>query len=203
MMGIRDESGEYVIGTANGFCKVRTIRRKGSEEDRWNWEEFLEIRGLPWEPTPGRPGTEMTSRIGGARSSEEVPERNQGEDREPIKRAFRIEKGDVKRHGVTVGCQGCTKAVSGGTAVNHNKRCRDRFEEKFRDSGDPRLLRQVERMPLDEDQERTIREVDERQVPQRSSEDDEDMSEQDGDEVREGDNKVFSQIGRASCRERV
>ena len=58
-LGIREESGEYIIGTEKGSIKVRTARRKGSEEDRWNWEEFTKIQGTPWEPSPGRPGREV------------------------------------------------------------------------------------------------------------------------------------------------
>jgi hypothetical protein len=37
-LGIRDESGEYIVGAKDGVIKVRTIRSRGSEEERWNWE---------------------------------------------------------------------------------------------------------------------------------------------------------------------
>ena len=46
-LGVRDESGEYIIGTEGGTIKVRTVRRKASIEDRWNWEEFNKIKGTP------------------------------------------------------------------------------------------------------------------------------------------------------------
>ena len=62
-LGIREESGEYIIGTHEGVVKVRIVRRKGSHEERWNWEEFNAFRGAPWEPIPGRPGIEMTANI--------------------------------------------------------------------------------------------------------------------------------------------
>ena len=51
-IGIRDESGEYLVGNEEGVCKVRTVRRKGSHEDRWNWDEFNKMQGVPWEPIP-------------------------------------------------------------------------------------------------------------------------------------------------------
>ena len=57
-LGIRDESGEYIVGAPGGAIKVRSIRRKGSEEERWNWEEFNGIKGTPWEPSPGHPERE-------------------------------------------------------------------------------------------------------------------------------------------------
>ena len=42
-LGIRAESGEYITGAKGGVIKVRTVRRKGSPDERWNWEEFDEI----------------------------------------------------------------------------------------------------------------------------------------------------------------
>ena len=35
-LGVRDESGEMIIGTKEGVIKVRTIRRKGTTEERCN-----------------------------------------------------------------------------------------------------------------------------------------------------------------------
>ena len=35
-VGIRDESGEMLIGTEKGIIKARSFRRYGREEDRWN-----------------------------------------------------------------------------------------------------------------------------------------------------------------------
>ena len=48
------------------------MRRKGSEEDRWNWDEFNKIRGTPWEPIPGRPGIEFTANIGAEKGPREI-----------------------------------------------------------------------------------------------------------------------------------
>ena len=87
--GIRDESGEYIIGTSKGYVKVRTVRRKGSEEERWNWEEFNAVQGLPWEPIPGRPGIELTSKIGGDETKREIqPKSEIAEPKDAVRRAF-------------------------------------------------------------------------------------------------------------------
>ena len=102
-LGIRDESGEYIVGTKEGVIKVRTVRRKGSNEERWNWEEFSEMKGVPWEPVPGSPEREMESRIGGPRRNKEILKSNEGEVRESVKREFRIERNDVRKHGSTEG----------------------------------------------------------------------------------------------------
>ena len=55
-LGIKDESGEVIIGTKEGAIKVRTIRRKGTKAERWNKEEFNAMKGTPWEPVPGGEG---------------------------------------------------------------------------------------------------------------------------------------------------
>ena len=83
------------MGTSEGVFKVRTVRRKGSEEDRWNWEAFSVFRGLLWEPKPGRAGIEMTANIGKEREPREVQLRNVGEEKVAIQRAFKILKDEV------------------------------------------------------------------------------------------------------------
>ena len=54
-MGIGEESGENIVGTKDGVIKCRTIRRRAQRENRWDKEEFMQMRGLPWEPIPGGP----------------------------------------------------------------------------------------------------------------------------------------------------
>lgn len=60
------------MGTPGGVCKVRTVRRKGSDEDRWNLVEFNCALVLPWEPIPGRPGTQIKANIGPKNSGRKV-----------------------------------------------------------------------------------------------------------------------------------
>ena len=52
-LGLRDESGESVIGTMEGIVKVRTVRRKPQSEKKWNKEMFVGIKGTPWNTVPG------------------------------------------------------------------------------------------------------------------------------------------------------
>ena len=56
-IGIKEESGEVLIGTTEGVIKVRTVRRK-PEVNKWNVEMFKGMKGLPWEPVPGRDSNE-------------------------------------------------------------------------------------------------------------------------------------------------
>ena len=123
-LGIREESGEYIIGTEKGTIKVRTVRRKGSEEDRWNWDEFTKIQGTPWEPIPGRPGIELTANIGAEKGPREIIPKDDAVEQDTVMRRFRITKEEVRAHGITPGCKGCARALGTGTSVNHSDRCR-------------------------------------------------------------------------------
>ena len=62
-LGIREESGEVIVGTSDGVIKVRTVRRKGSEEERWNIVQLNEMKGTPWEPQLGVDTSEIYSKI--------------------------------------------------------------------------------------------------------------------------------------------
>ena len=161
---------------------MRTVRRKGSTEDRWNWDEFSKLQGSPWEPIPGRPGIEMNSNIGAEQEPREIIPREEPEDQPISNRRFKIEKEDVRKHGITQGCRGCARAMSTGKAVNHNEKCRDRFEDIFRNGGDARLLRQAERIHIDSEDSGTASgsgNRDSASPPMRSEQEDADMEQAD------------------------
>ena len=52
-LGVREESGEVIIGTDSGVIKSSTFKRKTSLEERYDKKRFLGMKGTPWEPTPG------------------------------------------------------------------------------------------------------------------------------------------------------
>jgi hypothetical protein len=55
-LGLRDESGESIIGTKEGVIKGKDFRRMTEGKDRWNKDTFNSFNGVPWEPIPGQPG---------------------------------------------------------------------------------------------------------------------------------------------------
>ena len=61
-MGVRDESGESVIGNVEGIIKVRTVRRKPQSE-KWNKALFESVRGTPWNTVPGTNQDEIKSKV--------------------------------------------------------------------------------------------------------------------------------------------
>ena len=42
-LGVKETSGEHIIGTGEGVVKARDIRRRAMEDDRWNWEVMDKI----------------------------------------------------------------------------------------------------------------------------------------------------------------
>ena len=53
-MGVREESGEILIGTEEGVVKARTWNKKATEAERWDVSKLREFKGTPCEPEPGR-----------------------------------------------------------------------------------------------------------------------------------------------------
>ena len=107
-LGIRDRSGEIIVGTAGGCIKVRSIRRR-PEGERWNKEGWHGMRGVPWEAVPGHPDRELKSKVLLPRAAPvqgpEVEAREQ-----PVRRMY-IQRRDVAKYGATAVCEGCKAAV--------------------------------------------------------------------------------------------
>ena len=61
---MRERSGEAIIGTDVGVTKSRTIRRKGSHEERWSVTLFESMRGVPWSVVPGKGMSSIPVNIG-------------------------------------------------------------------------------------------------------------------------------------------
>ena len=116
-----------MVATEKGVIKVMSYKRR-PEEQRWNKEEFEGIKGLPWEPVPGRAGIEIKSRV-------EVPTERAPVTldegillRPKVGRRMYITKDDVDRMGMTPGCRGCIAATRGEAPKNHSEECRTRME---------------------------------------------------------------------------
>ena len=62
-IGVREESGEPIVGTEQGVIKARAFRRRGSEKERWLKGHVKSVGGIPWEPIPGREGVEIKSSV--------------------------------------------------------------------------------------------------------------------------------------------
>ena len=116
-LGVRDETGEIIVGTSSGVVKARDFKRLGSVPDRWVADNLRCVAGTPWEPVPGKSDDAIPVRI---RLPEEggIPEpAMEGTPRPEIRRRARITREDVVRIGFSLNCPGCR-------AISRNAPCR-------------------------------------------------------------------------------
>ena len=144
-LGIREESGEVIIGTSEGVFKCRAFRRKGSEAERWNTAEITSVVGLPWQPVPGGPGMDLRSAVR-VPEGEPIGRMPETQVREYKSRRFQIRKHDLRKHGLTIGCDGCDNFLKhpDKKGINHSEACRDRLSQALGAEGDPRVLAEAE-----------------------------------------------------------
>ena len=145
-LGVRKESGEVYIRTRDGVLKIRTVRRKGSLESRWDWQFMVSMQGIPWEPIAGQGQREVKAHVNIPRTTEGVPARmEKPETKEVVVKRPPINAEDLVVHGYTVGCSGCA-AAQRGERGNHNKICVRRFEQIWQEQGDERHEQLIEKI---------------------------------------------------------
>ena len=151
-LGIKPESNEIYIGTAEGVRLARSVRRK-PEGIRWVKDEILGIRGTPWEPVP----EEFLPQPQGA--GPEVEPKDPNDDiGPPVRRDFMIMKSDVEAAGMTEGCRGCRAIRLGHRGQDHSAACRRRIEDHLQTTaeGPAKLQRRDRRIERLVTSERTL-----------------------------------------------
>ena len=128
-VGYRSQSGEYMIGTAEGAFKTRTIKRMICEK-RWDAGNLSCIVGTPWKPIPGdddvddaMPAIQIKMKDG----TVDIEQARQKEEQIVPRRVY-IQRKDIEEHGATPGCLGCRAILGGRKAINHSETCRGRIE---------------------------------------------------------------------------
>ena len=147
-MGIKDETGECIIGTSEGTVKARDFKRFAEPAKRWDSTLVKSLQGTPWQPTPGRndESIQVKVRLAEEGSQPILPDPDGLAAPKPeIKRRARISRTDVIRVGFTIGCPGCT-AINRGEkeAQNHTEECRARIEKALMEEGGIKGKRMVE-----------------------------------------------------------
>ena len=98
-------STEYIIGTADGIYKCRTVRRR-PEEMSYDPEciDYLKIHydDYVFKGAKSNPIADFRG-LHGPDGEEPVPLRS----RESVPRRLDTRTSDYEKHGVTVGCKGC------------------------------------------------------------------------------------------------
>ena len=113
-MGIKDDTGEGIIGTSEGTVKARDFKKLADVTQRWNADRIKALQGTPWQPVPGKNEEAIPVRVRLAEEGSIQPSPDSiGEPKPEIKRRARISRNDVIRVGYTIGCPGC-EAISRG-----------------------------------------------------------------------------------------
>ena len=174
-LGIRLGSDEYLVGTAGGVFKARSIRRKPMEH-RWDHAQVTSIMGTPWKPYAFTEDDKLRIDIPGVQDPQREVERREPEENQAPKR-FRIERKDLEKLGYTPGCPGCYNARHSRNHRSHTQHCRERIKKAM--SEDPMLSKRVEDATLREN--RWIEEEHDRSVAKRA---------QSGEQVKEAEVSV-------------
>ena len=61
--GVKGDSSESAIGTGQGVITVRSLRRKGIEDERWCKDDTNATKRIPWEPVPGQGDRDVKSKV--------------------------------------------------------------------------------------------------------------------------------------------
>ena len=129
-LGIKEDSGEVIIGTEKGITKARDVHRRGDPKERWNWEVFEKVVGTPWEPVPNSKGINIPSELPTGDEQQPIIPGVQGHEKSIIRRRVQIKRRDVETYGTTEGCSGCIALMS-GCYRPHLDECYARFEGIF------------------------------------------------------------------------
>ena len=111
------------MGTDQGVIKVRTIRRMGNMADRWDKKRLASMKGVPWEPIPGREGIAIKSRVHFREENKPEEGVEEGKEREVIRRRAKITVEDMEGMGVTPNCRGCEAYKKGQRVRLHSEVC--------------------------------------------------------------------------------
>ena len=157
-LGIIERTEEIIIGTTEGVVKCRTISRLANG-NQWDKDLLLNMKGLPWEPIPGKQNMHIPVEL---HDDGEDPERDRGVESKPIEAQddenpvevrgsadkLHIFRKAVTKYDMTIGCLGCNdlarRGPHGGKLIyNHPGVCRNRFVEMM--ESDPEYRRLLEK----------------------------------------------------------
>ena len=132
-LGVKEESGEFWIGTREGITTSRSVQRKPDPE-KWNRFFLDEFKGLPWdlrqeqhrEGEPRYPRADALAEV----HPEPAPA---PEFRPPTSgpRRCKITRGILHKFGYTKNCAGCDAARCGLEPRGHSESCRERITQEM------------------------------------------------------------------------
>jgi len=130
-LGLRETSGEKIVGAGDRTFVVQSIRRKPPAE-AWQEDLVKGIIGTPWCPNPTRSDpTVLPAPVVLRIRNPEVPSvPTEGRRPETQPRQYYIKQSDLDAYGFTGGCPACDaiRANLPRAGKNHSIACRQRIE---------------------------------------------------------------------------
>ena len=128
-LGFSRSSNSYMIGTEDGVVAARSIYRRPAA-NRWSVDRVTSLTATPWSV---RDKADVTVRFQDAPTEEE----RRSKRIEDVPKAFRINHGDLVKHGFTEGCPQCdynTVHKKSKAGISHTNACRKRMLEALMDT---------------------------------------------------------------------
>ena len=149
-------SSEVLMGTSEGVVRAWAVRRR-AEEESWNGQAILEMKGTPARPNPNMLGSDVPINIQ-MQMEAGVPDEVSPPRSEEKTRRLYLKQEDFENHGYTEGCEGCRRLRNGGMAPRaHTDLCRTRVEVQLSQDENPRfekkLMKEVEQVHAEKDAE--------------------------------------------------
>ena len=107
-LGVKDSTGEIIVGTPEGVVKARDFKHLTTPSDRWSATAVSNLQGTPWQPIPGRGDERIPVCVRLPEEGRDIlpnPDSIAG-PRPEIKRRARISRDDVRKYGYTINCPG-------------------------------------------------------------------------------------------------
>ena len=160
LLGVLDQSSEYIVGTPEGAVKSGTVKPV-NEEDSCDPALFASVKGLPWkwdptntEPQRGDPA-ERPCRIvlQPVVPTDQLPDPLVHGSSDP-RRVYIRKNVELRRYGMTDQCRGCLAAATGGKPAMHDETCRARIEkalEEDAEMGGAERMREAKKRKTEEE----------------------------------------------------
>ena len=128
---MRAKSGELIVADAEGIWKARSVMRRPIDE-RWNLSNLEMVKCVPWSEKGDKKDEGQPEPEGVKMSEAEAAKET--ECKEAIPRSLYIRANDLREHGYTSGCPGCTSIIRGRVRQGHSKACPERIEKILKDT---------------------------------------------------------------------
>ena len=143
-LGIKNETGEIMIGNEEGVIRARDYRRMGDMSLRWNKDSVNNVIGLPWCPNPGTNDEEIHAHVR-VPTEPGDPSGISMEQNERQFRRVRITPENAKARGIWINCPGCRAIRDNKPSANHTDECRESIENMLQQAGSKKLKESTER----------------------------------------------------------